>query len=189
MNHVGTVTIDTERLILRKFEVLDAQNMFDNWANSREVCKFLSWEPHGSVETTKDILARWMEAYQNSERYHWAIVLKEIGEVIGSLSVITLSEKHQNCELGYCMGEQYWGKGIMTEAVKAVISFLFNEVGFHRLYAGHDTLNPASGKVMQKSGMVLEGTLRHNKVRKDGSFADGNIWAILSDDWKTPDPY
>lgn len=180
MNSIGTKTIETKRLILRKFEINDASNMFDNWANDPEVCKFLSWEPHGNIEVTKNLLFSWIEAYQSNKTYNWAMVLKETNQVIGSLSVISLSQKHQNCELGYCMSKIYWNQGIMTEAVTAIIDFLFNEVEVHRIQAKHDIKNPGSGRVMEKSGMLLEGTMRHGVLRKDGSYADHNIYAIIN---------
>ncbi len=74
MNNIGTKTIETERLILRKLEIADAQNMFNNWANDSEVCKFLSWEPHGNIEVTKNLLVSWINSYQSYETYNWAII-------------------------------------------------------------------------------------------------------------------
>lgn len=181
LNSIGTKTIETERLILRKFEITDAQNMFDNWANDCEVCKFLSWEPHGNIDVTKNLLASWIESYQNNDIYNWVMVLKQTNEAIGSLSVINISAKHNNCELGYCMSKSFWNQGLMTEAVKSVINFLFKEVGIHRIQARHDTLNPGSGRVMEKSGMAFEGTARHGILRKNCSYADHNIWAIINE--------
>ncbi len=184
INNIGTKTIMSERLVLRQFSMSDVQDMFDNWANSSEVCKFLSWEPHGHLAETKRLLAARVNNYQNNDVYNWAISLKEDHKAIGSISVISMSQKHQNCEIGYCIGEAYWGKGIATEALKMVMTFLFREVGMHRIQAKHDTLNVASGKVMKHVGMKLEGTMHHAKLRRDGSFGDTNIWALLADEWQ-----
>jgi ribosomal-protein-alanine N-acetyltransferase len=183
MNNLGTQRIETERLVLRKFNLSDAQDMFDNWVNNSAVCKYLTWEPHGNIEVTKDVIKSWLTEYETGEAYNWVIELKGEQKAVGSVTVIAMSQKHQSCELGYCLGENYWDKGIMTEAVKTVISFLFEKVGLHRIQAQYDTQNMASGKVLEKSGMKLEGTLRHRRIRKDGSRADGNIVAILYDDW------
>lgn len=183
INRLGTKTIETDRLILRRFVIEDAQDMLANWANDIDVCKFLSWNPHGHIEVTQELLQNWISAYENDNIYNWAIELKESGEVIGSISAVSFSEKHLNCEIGYCISKKFWSKGITTEALKALIHFFFVDVGLNRIQACHDTQNIASGKVMQNAGMVLEGTLRKKKIRRDGTFADGNIWAIIREDY------
>lgn len=179
----GTQTINTDRLLLRRFKLGDECDMFKNWANDSEVTKFLTWKPHKDVEFTKKIMGMWINGYENNNMYNWAIELKEIGEVVGNISTVELDEKNLSCEIGYCMSRKYWGKGIMSEALKAVIDYLFSEVGFNRITARHDTNNIASGKVMIKSGMTYEGTLRKVKLRDDKEFYDLAIYAILKDDW------
>jgi ribosomal-protein-alanine N-acetyltransferase len=74
--------------------------------------------------------------------------------------------------------------GIMTEALLAVMDFLFSEVGMHRIAAFHDEQNDASGRVMQKAGMVYEGKLREDRMRKDGTYSDMCIYGILDREWK-----
>ena len=177
----GTRPIETPRLLLRRFELSDAQQMFDNWANNAAVCRFLPWPPHGTISVTQSLVKNWVDAYESDDRYHWAMVLKSTTQVVGSISVSQMWPKNACCELGYCMSEQYWGQGLTTEAVQAVIAYLLQEVGMHRIQAHHDTQNPASGRVMEKSGMQMEGTLRHSRMRDDGTFADWNIWAIVAD--------
>ena len=184
MNHLGTKTLEAPRLILRQFRPSDAQDMFNNWCNSPAVCKYLSWDPHRELETTRKVLSGWVEAYQDNTVYHWVIELKENNQAIGSIGALNVSEKHLECFLGYCIGEAFWGQGLMTEAVARVITFLFEEVGLHRIEARHLTKNPASGRVMEKCGMVWEGTLRRNRLMKDGTYGDMNIWAILREDWE-----
>jgi ribosomal-protein-alanine N-acetyltransferase len=183
VNNLGTETIKTKRLILRKFEIADALNMFNNWSGSNSVCTYLSWEPHGDEEFTKKIIQSWINEYQQEHNYNWAIVLKETSQPIGSITVIALSQRHKSCEIGYCLSEQFWNRGIMTEAVRAIISFLFKEVGLMRIQAHYDTLNVASGKLLVKAGMSMEGTLRKRRIRRDGSVADGHIMAIIYEDW------
>lgn len=183
LTHIGTQTINTDRLLLRRFEFADAYNMFKNWANDSEVTKFLTWKPHDNVEVTKEIIEQWVNEYENVNIYDWAIELKEIGEIIGGISIVKLDEKNYSCEIGYCMSRKYWGNGIMSESLKAVIDYLFSEVGFNRIVAKHDTNNIASGKVMVKSGMKYEGTLRQVKLRENKEFYDLASYAILKDDW------
>jgi [ribosomal protein S5]-alanine N-acetyltransferase len=181
--HKGTKAINTDRLLLREFELDDAFNMFKNWANDSEVTKYLTWEPHSSIEITKEIIELWVNNYKDPKTYEWAIELKEIGEVIGSISIVELDEKNYSCEIGYCMSKKFWGMGIMSESLKAVIDYLLSEVGFNRITAKYDTNNVGSGKVMLKSGMKYEGTLRQVKIRDNKEFYDLALYAILKSDW------
>lgn len=159
LTHKGTQTIETPRLILRQARIEDAEAMFRNWANDPEVTKFLTWPTHGNIEVTEKVVASWVECYQKDDYYHWMIVLKEIGEPIGSLLVSTVG-RAQSAHIGYCIGKAWWHQGIMSEALKAVIDFLFDEVGYHRVESMHDPHNPHSGNVMKKCGMQYEGTHR-----------------------------
>lgn len=178
----GTQPINTARLLLRKFVSADAPNMFKNWATDCEVTKFLSWKPHDNIEDTKEIIAQYISKYDDNI-YNWAIELNEIHEVIGGISIVKLDEATCSCEIGYCMSRKYWGKGIMSESLKAVIDYLFSEIGFNRIAAMHDTNNIASGKVMLKSGMQYEGTLRQAKLHDNKYFYDLALYSVLKDDW------
>ena len=183
LNHKGTVTLETDRLILRRFTPEDAEDMFNNWANDSEVTKYLSWWPHSSIDVTRQIIQMWVNEYSKDTTYNWGIELKEIGQVIGSIGVNDLYDKDRRCEIGYCISKAYWNKGITTEALKEVIRFLFLEVGVNRIQAKHDVLNPGSGRVMEKAGMKYEGTYRQYMVRKDGTFGDIKMYAVLKGEY------
>lgn len=160
MNKAGTRTIKTERLILRRFTIRDAEGMYHNWASDPAVTEFLTWPTHTSVDVTKDLLTAWISHYEEGDYFNWVLEYKETGAVIGNISVVHLREEISACEIGYCMGKAYWGKGIMPEALRAVIDYLFKEADMNRICACHDVNNPKSGRVMDKAGMKVEGTLR-----------------------------
>ena len=160
MNHLGTRELFTHRCILRPFEERDIEIAFKNWCNDEEVTKYLTFLPHENIETTKEIITGWILQYENLDFYQWAIELKEIGEVIGSISVVSQNEKTFMFHIGYAMGKKWWGKNIMTCCLARVIHFLFTEVGANRVESMHSVHNIASGKVMEKAGMKYEGTLR-----------------------------
>lgn len=181
LDHKGTVTLETNRLILRRFELGDAAAMFRNWANNAEVTKYLTWEPHGKVEVSRDVLKSWVESYDKPDYYHWAIVYG--GEAIGGISVVGMNERYEKCEIGYCIGRAHWGKGIMPEAFTAVINYLFGTVGFHRIEAKHDVENPNSGKVMTKCGLKNEGLERESIKFQCGEWHDTKTYAILRGEW------
>ena len=119
--------------------------------------------------------------YEKDSYYQWMIVLKELGEPIGSISVVRQNDRVEEAEIGYCIGSQWWHKGIMTEALSAVIEYLFTEVGMNRVTARHDPNNPHSGGVMRKCGMKYEGTNRACDRNNQG-ICDMSWYAILSDD-------
>ena len=183
MNHLGTKRIETERLILRPFVMEDAEAMYRNWASDPEVTKFLSWPTYQSVDTAYEILDIWTKQYSDNTFYQWAIELKEIGEVIGSISVVNFDERVDMVEIGFCIGKPWWGQGIMTEAFQAVIDFLFGEVNVQRIEAGHDPNNPASGAVQRKCGLKYEGTLRRS-IRSNQGITDKVVLSILKEEWK-----
>ena len=183
MNHLGSKRIETSRLVLRPFEKEDAEPMYRNWASDPEVTKFLSWSTYKSVEDAYSILDIWIPQYSDNTFYQWAIELKDIGEAIGSISVVNMDERVDMVEIGFCVGKAFWGQGIMTEAFQAVICFLFGEVGVQRIEAGHDPSNPASGAVQRKCGLVYEGTLRQS-IRSNQGITDKAVYAILKEEWE-----
>jgi len=160
MEHKGTKRLETERLILRRFIESDAELMYNNWASDPEVSKYLTWPPHTSVEVTTSLLCDWIASYEKPDYYNWVIELKDTGEVVGNISVVEVKAKVDAALIGYCMGQAWWGRGIMPEALTEVMRYLFDEVGMNRVAACHSTQNPKSGRVMQKAGMKYEGTLR-----------------------------
>lgn len=177
--HKGTQTLETPRLILRRFCENDVEDAFENWTSDPEVTRYLTWKPHKDIEKTRERILTWISNYKDKDYYFWAITLKETGKVIGSIDL--RHGEHDRCGgIGYCLSRKFWNKGIMTEALKAVIDFGFS-VGFERIQATHYTQNPASGKVMQKAGMTHEGTLRKFGVSNDGTLVDSEMYAIIKD--------
>lgn len=130
MNHLGTVIIETERLVLRRFDESDVEAMFHNWASNDEVTKYLTWPTHSSIEITKRVLEEWMKSYNDSKYYHWAIVPKgNDNNPVGSISVVHMNEDIGMMHIGYCIGEKYWKQGITSEAFEGVISFCLRRLG------------------------------------------------------------
>ncbi|MCM1104005.1 MAG: GNAT family N-acetyltransferase [Clostridium sp.] len=171
MNHQGTKRLETERLILRRFVIEDADEMYRNWANDDEVTKYLTWPTHPNADVTRAVLESWTACYEQADYYNWGIVQKESGKLIGNISVVSQDKEKQSAELGWCMGKAWWGQGIMPEAAGAVVEYLFTEAGFQRITARHDQNNPKSGRVMQKIGMQYEET-RKAGGRNNQGIAD-----------------
>lgn len=180
---MGTETIKTERLTLRKFYIDDAKAMYRNWASDCEVTRFLIWPAHDNIEVTRTVLKDWEQQYADENFYNWAIVLDEVGEPIGSIGMAAADSDTRMIAIGYCIGKKYWHQGIASEALQAVIDFLFQKTNYNRIEARHDVFNPHSGMVMKKCGMQYEGTLRE-VARDNTGLSDCRYYSILRKDYE-----
>ena len=178
MKHCGTQRLETERLILRRFVIEDSAAMYKNWASDEDVTRYLTWPAHSSEEISKSVIEDWVNSYSNEKYYQWAVVLKDKGEPIGSITVVGMKEAVSMVHIGYCIGKAWWHSGITSEALSAVMDFLFEVVGVNRIEARHDPRNPNSGKVMKKCGMKYEGTLR-SFDRNNQGICDACYYALL----------
>lgn len=184
LNHIGTQSIGTERLVLRKFHLDDVEQMYNNWAKDPENVKYVTWKAHENMNETLKVVSQWISEYENSNCYRWVITLKDNNHVVGDISVIDMFEENECCEIGYIISKKYWNMGFMTEALRAVLKFLFERVGFHRIQLRHDTNNPASGRVMQKNGLKYEGIIRDARKTNTGFWCDTSLYSILRSEFK-----
>lgn len=182
MEHKGTVRLETQRLVLRKFIDEDITPSFYNWTGDDRVTEFLRWKTHDNVNVTYDVINDWIKKYNCLSFYQWAIVLKDLNEPIGTISVVDSDEKIGKVHIGYCIGSKWWNRGYTSEAFGAVIKFLFNEVKVIRIESQHDPNNPGSGKVMKKCGLVYEGTLKKSDWSNKG-IVDACLYGLVADDY------
>ena len=168
MNHHGTQTLKTERLTLRRFTLDDASAMYHNWANDPSGAGRLTWQPHASEQATRELLEMWCAKYDSPLYYNWAIEFE--GEVIGNVEVMGCDGSYGM--IGYALGAAYWNKGIMTEAVKCVLTFLLDREGLRHITVKHAPSNPASGKVAAKCGMSYVGTEPFGRTLSNGTFVE-----------------
>ena len=198
MRHAGTHDIETPRLLLRRLTPADAPAMYRNWANDPAVTRFLRWEPHKDETETFALLAAWDELYQNPDYYLWCLVDKATGAVFGaiSLTVSCCNEPEAAAgwqargfdtsqgvwEPGYCIGRAWWGKGLMTEALQAVVDYWFTRTDSTWLACCHAVENPASGRVMQKAGFVYHHDDTYHKF--DGTPVPCHTYLLTRDAWQ-----
>lgn len=185
MEHKGTKTLETERLILRPWAESDAEAAFAGWMNDPEVTKYLTWTPHGDIAVTRALLRVWEEESKRPDIYHWAMVLRETGELIGDISIMHTDAYQESGEVGYCIGKAWWGRGLMTEAFREVLRYCFEEVGFYRISGSHAARNIGSGRVMEKCGLRQEGLRRrHFRLLLSGERADIVERGILREEYE-----
>lgn len=182
MNHLGTIRLETDRLILRRFEESDTETAFSVWTSDPKVTQYLRWKNHKSLSQMQTLGQSWIKKYDDPQWYHWVIVPKEIGFPIGTISAANINNETDTIEVGFCIGSGYWGMGYVTEAFACVIQFLFTEVGANRIEAKYDPRNTASGRVLEKCGLTYEGTLRSSE-RINSGIVDARIYSILAKDY------
>jgi RimJ/RimL family protein N-acetyltransferase len=175
-------TLTTERLILRPFELADAARV-QQLAGVREIAEMTGHIPYPYPDgAAEEWIATHEMEWKRGDGITFAIVGRDTGELIGAIGLTIRAENHR-AELGYWLGVPYWNHGYTTEAARAVIRFGFENLRLNRVYASHFARNPASGRVMQKSGMQYEGTLRQHFVRWNNP-EDLVYYGILDDEWK-----
>lgn len=175
-------TLVTSRLLLRPFTLADApvvERLVSDFAIADTTLHIPHPYPPGAAE---DWIRTHPERFAQGTGISFAIVLRETGELCGAIGLHP-EPPHQRAEIGYWLGVPYWNRGIMTEAAAAVIAYGFSELGLNRIFAGHFTRNPASGRVMQKIGMTFEGILREH-LRKGDGFEDSANYSILRREWE-----
>ncbi|MBQ8002273.1 MAG: GNAT family N-acetyltransferase [Clostridia bacterium] len=176
LTHKGSVEIKTDRLLLRKFNTSDAEAIFSTWTSDERVAKYTSWYAHKSIDDTRAYV-EYMTSKNKLSDYNW--IIESDDKVIGSINVCYSDEHLEIAGIAYVLAHDYWGKGYMTEAAKAVINFLFNYVNYRKIIAGCYSENIGSSKVMEKVGMKREAVLREQIKRKDGTWGDDFQYGIL----------
>ncbi|MGV3465559.1 MAG: GNAT family N-acetyltransferase [Heyndrickxia sp.] len=171
-------TIETDRLLLRLFKESDAKDVTAMCNNYNIYKSTLNLPYPYTLECALSWIANHEQNFELDRMYEFAITDKKSGQLYGAIGIS--NHKHfQNGEIAYWIGEEYWGKGYGTEAAKAVIDFVFQEKDYYRVYARHFKSNPASGKIMEKCGMLYEGTLKDH-VYKNGAFEDIVYYGIIN---------
>jgi ribosomal-protein-alanine N-acetyltransferase len=165
-------TFHTPRLLLRAFALADVPHLVA-LAGNYEVAKNTLNIPHPYQE---EDARRWVqlteENYAQRTGYAFAVELKATSSFIGGIG-LTVDRRFDRAEAGYWLGQPYWGRGLATEALAALLRFGFESLALNKIYATHIAGNPASGQVMLKNGMVKEGELvQHTK--RDGQYHD--LW-------------
>ena len=173
MKHAGTQTIETERLILRRFSEQDAADMLQNWASDPNVQHEYGEPVYDTPEAVRGLLAQYLAGYEKQNFYRWAITERECGQNIGMIAFCKVWEDCGTAEIEYCIGADFWGYGYSGEALDAVIRWTFAQTGFRKLEAYHRAANPKSGRVLQKS--VMHRTETVERFRRAGETPDGEV--------------
>jgi RimJ/RimL family protein N-acetyltransferase/GNAT superfamily N-acetyltransferase len=183
MQQNTTVTLQTERLILRDFQKEDWQVVHE-YGSDPEVVKYMPFGPN-TEEETKAFIQKTLAKQKEQPRlsFNFALVNKQDNKLIGACEIRIKSVENKEGEIGYILNHRYWNQGYMTEAAHAVMAFGFEKFGLHRIIATCDPANSGSYRVMEKLGMQREGCLREAKLFK-GVWRDFLLYSILEKEWR-----
>lgn len=184
LTHVGTNTIETERLILRKFEYTDDEAMLKYWVADEKIQSLYSEPVYSTKEEVKGLLDKYIGSYDKGDYYRWAVVEKKSGECIGQIAYFLVDNKNHFAEIEYCIGSDFQCKGYATEATKAVIAYGFNEMNLHKVQICTKTINKPSKRVIEKCGFTYEGTLR-DYFYMDGEYVGRLYFSMLRTEFES----
>jgi len=184
LTHAGTVTIETERLILRRFEYSDIDSMLRNWI-ADEKTQWDYGEPfYSTADAVRNLFdTKYIISYSRDDYYRWAVIEKASGECIGQIAYYKVDSDNRNGEIEYVIGPAFQGKGYATEMTRAVIGFGFEKINFHRIEICCRTVNEASRRVIEKCGLTYEGTARDCFWRKD-HYEGKRVYSILKNEYQ-----
>jgi ribosomal-protein-alanine N-acetyltransferase len=153
--------LETTRLILRPPKSSDANAIFRKYAQDPDVTRFLIFQPHENIETTRRFIRHCLQGWKDNSAFHWVIALKSDDDLIGMIELRIL--KFQ-ANIGYVIASEYWGKGYTTEAAKTITDWALAQAEIFRVWATCDVDNLASARVLEKAGMQREGVLRRSII-------------------------
>lgn len=174
-------TLYTERLVLRKISIDDAEDMFA-YSSSEDLTRYLLWDPHPDLLYTEHYIRYLQERYSAGDFYDFAVVSKQNGRMIGTVGFTSFDLPNRSAEIGYVISPDFQGHGYATEAVTRLISFGFHECALERISAVCMKGNLASLRVMEKCGLQREGVLR-SAIFAKGEMRDVHLSAITKRDY------
>lgn len=174
--------LETERLILRHWKESDAENLYE-YAKDAEVGPIAGWPPHRSIEESRTII---QNVLNGAEAY--AICLKEDGKAIGAVELklkghTDMTDREDECELGYWLGKPFWGQGIMPEAVKEMLRHAFEDCGMEKVWCGYYDGNVKSKRVQEKCGFRYQWTTKDVDVPLMHEKRTEHVNLMTKEDW------
>ncbi len=183
LTHIGTNTIETERLILRRFQYTDDDSMLKNWIADEKIQSMYSEPVYSTKETVKALLDQYIGSYEKNDYYRWAIIEKNAAECIGQIAYFLVDSKNHFAEIEYCIGSDFQCKGFATEATKAIIAYGFDRINLHKVQICTKTINNPSKRVIEKCGFTYEGILR-DYFYMDGDYVGRLYFSMLRSEYE-----
>ena len=183
LTHTGTNTIETERLILRRFKYTDDDAMLKYWIADEKIQSLYSEPVYTTKDEVKGLLDKYIGSYERNDYYRWAVIEKNSDECIGQIAYFLVDSKNHFAEIEYCIGADFQCRGYATEAARAVIDYGFRNINLHKVQICTKTINAASKRVIEKCGFTYKGTLR-DYFYMNGTYVGRLYFSILRSEYK-----
>lgn len=181
MRYAEFQELNTARLCLRKIGMDDLADYY-RFTGDPEVTKYMHFQTHRDLSEAAASIEKWAARYATGRSYHWGIVLQETGQLMGMIDLLRFDEENSTCQFAYMLGKEFWGRGYMTEALRAVVDFGFSRLKLQRIEADYMAENGGSGAVMRKAGLTCLG-MTPGKIEKNGIRHDAVSYAITRQEW------
>ena len=165
-------TLETDRLVLRELDLDDAAAVYA-FRSDEEVARYNSDPPYTSINQARQLIADIRKSYSKKMSLRWGVVLKGESDVIGMCGYNYWNQTDRRGSIGYDLAQPYWHRGIMSEAVRAVVAFGFDQMHLNRIEADCTAENEASARLLRRLGFQQEG------VEREQYFEDGRFWDLL----------
>ncbi len=182
MKSVGTGTIETERLLLRRFDFSDSSDMMKYWVADERVQPSYGEPVYSTEAEVKELLNKYISSYDSKDYYRWAVIEKKSDCCIGQIAFFLVNCKNHFAEIEYCIGVDYQRQGYASEATRAVVKYGFEKAELHKIQICHRSNNLPSKRVIEKCGFTYEGALR-DYFFIDGQYYDRLYYSILHDEY------
>lgn len=178
-----SIVLETERLILRRWEESDAESLYE-YAKDPDVGPIAGWPPHQSIEESREVIRN---VFSGEEAY--AICLKSDRRAIGAIELMLsghtdITEKEDECELGYWIGKPFWGQGLVPEAAKELLRRAFEDLGMKKVWCGYYEGNSKSRRVQEKCGFRYQRTEKNEDVPLLHEKRTGYINLLTKEEWE-----
>ncbi|MEE1154655.1 MAG: GNAT family protein [Acutalibacteraceae bacterium] len=183
LTHIGTHTIETERLILRRFNYTDDEDMLQYWVADERIQSLYSEPVYTTKDEVKGLLDKYIGFYDKDDYYRWAIIEKKSNKCIGQIAYFLVDNKNHFAEIEYCIGTEFQCKGYATEATKAIIEYGFKKINLHKVQICTKTINQPSKRVIEKCGLTYEGTMR-DFFYMNGEYVGRLYFSILKSEFE-----
>ncbi|MCL1791750.1 MAG: GNAT family N-acetyltransferase [Peptococcaceae bacterium] len=171
--------LQSQHFLLRRSKMEDAKQLYA-LARNENISRYTFWQPHRSVGESLAVIEQFRQEYEERKRVVWFAESKATHEFVGLIEIRNISTQNKSAELGFWLGEEFWGHEYMVQILRSVITFCCAGMGLIRIEGSHVAENKASGRVLAKAGMNYEGTRRKGKWFKGRSW-DVHVYSILSD--------
>lgn len=184
LTHIGTASIETERLKLRRFEYTDDDDMLKYWIADEKIQSMYSVPVFTTKEAVKELPDKYIGSYSESDYYRWAIIEKNSEKCIGQIAFFLVDSKNHFAEIEYCIGSEFQCRCYATEATKAIIRYGFEIINLHKIQICTKTINKPSKRVIEKCGFTYEGTLR-DYFNMNGNYVGRLYYFMLRNEFES----